>query len=140
MGQMTHGILYGIAIENNTLWFGSDGDSGLVGEFSARYSLDVDATSKRLGITWWKAKARFVPDHEWVDGERRSFIGFWISRGASECGMSGAVQMNRAAVKEKWPREYKNARIRWRRFAEWCASKGVATDKPTPWLLETEVA
>jgi len=140
MGRMTHGILYGIEIKDDSLWSGPDGDSGLVGEFGALYSLEVDATAKRLGITWWNAKAKFVPDREWSDDEHRSFLGFWISRGASEGGMGGVVQMSRGAVKEKWPREYKNARIRWRRFAKWCASKGVVTSKPTLWLLETEVA
>ena len=141
MGQTTHGILYGVWAGSDDRWLGDDGDSGIIGDYRAYRKPDIDAEAKRLGLAPWNIERRFVPDAEWVDDDGGRYIGFWIERGASECGMSGAVQMSRVAVKEKWPREYKNARIRWRRFAKWCeVARRIDIVAPKLWLLETEVA
>lgn len=141
MGQTTHGILYGVWAGSDDRWLGDDGDSGIIGDYKAYCKPDIDSAANRLGLAPWNIERRFVPDAEWVGDDGGRYLGFWIQRGASECGMNGAVQMSRSAVKEKWPREYKNARIRWRRFAKWCEETRCAVvGVPRLWLLETEVA
>lgn len=140
MGQMTYGILYGIAVGDDDAWLGEDGEGGHLGEYKTHRAPDIERAAASTGLAPWNLERRFVPDAEWVDDEGGRFVGFWISRGASACGLSGAVEMSRVGVRTKYPKAYKNARIRWRRFAVWCAATGRTMDKARLWLLETEVA
>ena len=139
MGQMTHGILYGVNAGNGDEWCGDDGDHGILGEYKEHCKARIDAMATRLGRPPWALEHRFVPDTEWNDHERTRFAGFWISRGASGCGMNGAVLMSQRGVCAKHPSGHARALRRWRRFARFCAAQGFEVPKAQIWLVETEV-
>lgn len=143
MGQTTHGILYGVKADNNRepdAYAGEDGDGGLLGDYATHCKPMVAALATRLQKTTWSLQHRFAPDAEWIGSEDARFIGFWISRGASEGGLEGAVLMSTKAVRLKYPKAYRRARRRWRRFAKFCEQRCFPLQRAQLWLVETEVA
>lgn len=143
MGQMTHGILYGVRAEDGcdpSIWVGDDGDGGILGDYATHCKPRIDAIATKQSRSAWAIRGRFVPDTEWSDADGARFVGFWISRGASEGGMDGAVLMSQKAVREQYTKAYRRARRRWCRFIKFCEGRQFAVSRAQLWLVETEVA
>jgi hypothetical protein len=165
MGQMTMGILLGVRAPEGVEMHSDEHEHALLDVWYEACRGDIRAHDARVNA-WVMAKPgrmpyqrtdgceRYIPDSDYDTG----LVGFWVAAGAS--GKNGlpalgawqrpgyiAVPMSAAGAREAFPKAYRNARARWRRFREWCSAhrdlpgaEYLATTSPTLWLAPTEVA
>ena len=151
MGQWTIGLMYGCPLPEGVRWHGDaepSGDGyvwkdGMEDTCRKAFAAEIEAFEKSGKVPrFGRAERRYVPDLETEQGA--NVLGFWVAAGAS--GKAGCPSLNRSVpvaeirTCKAYRRAYKNARIRWRRFARWAATQGIALPKARLWLLETEVA
>ena len=158
MGKMTMGILLGVRVPDGVELCNDGDDSGLLDRWSLACR-DRIVDHNRAVHSWVMSRPGRMPYMRISGAERYvpgwppdvDLIGFWIAAGAS--GLPGLpilgewqspgyipVGFSRAGVREAYPRAYRNARIRWRRFARWAEAQGVTLPRATLWLTPTEVA
>ena len=148
MGQWTTGLLYGCEKPSGVDWYGEEEDSppdyrGVSRACAEAFADEIAALSKSGKLkNYERAEKRFVPD--WETCGDADLLGFWVAAGAS--GKPGCPSLNRAVpvaeirTCKAYRVAYKNARVRWRRFAKWAASQGIVLPKARLYLTETEVA
>ena len=141
MGQMTYALLYGIEHPEGVDLFGEGiGSGGLMREWENACKPQIDAFVARCKRheSRFGARDRYIPDSPYQS--TLPLLGFYVAAGAS--GMTGIPYLEGFAISEVrdlYAKECKNARRRWRRFAKWCASKGITLPKARLYLTETEV-
>ncbi len=145
MGQQCSGILWGIEPPSNVDF---NGDLGIVPyeqcmfqRFMRAMSTDIEATMERLACSRWDVQKRFLPDHNRITDVR--LLGFWVAVGGS--GMDGIPYLDTLplvdiATMKPYACAAKNARVRWRRFANWCMNDGITLPKAQLWMTITETA
>lgn len=152
MGQQSHGILWGVERPKDIDFNGDytaypQSDQCVFPRFKRDKAADIAAVAERLTLRQWDAERRFIPDmtHDESDDEQH-LLGFWVSiggsglRGIPYLGTFPLADLTHGKVKP-YARALKNARIRWRRFASWCATENIVTlPKPQLWLTITETA
>jgi hypothetical protein len=159
------GILWGVRVPDTITLRDDSDNSGVLDRWDYECT-DLIAAHDAETAAWVQAKPgrmpwrrtsgvrRYVPD--WPSDVHMA--GFWIAVGASGEGglptLGGwqspgyiPVAMSPSGVREVFPKAYRNARARWRRFREWAnAHREIAgcdhfaTTAPSLWLLPTEVA
>jgi len=152
MGQMTYGVLLGCAMPEGVTLYDDEYDAqmekrGLINRWQDACAGNIAALKEKLEARGargmlWRAKDCYVPDLEYD----ANLLGFWCAVGAS--GKEGVPSLEEPfALSAKAFREhptyakaYRKARRRWRRFARWAATQGVALPKPKLHLAMTEVA
>lgn len=126
MGQGLHGgIVYGCIMtkEQEHAVFGADYESGVMEAWSREVQPRFEGNRRE--------RDKYIPDTSYETDER--WIGFWVAEidaalvEDNRCAPLGrrALPLSARAVRETFPRAYKNARIRWRRFARFAAAQGV---------------
>lgn len=165
MGQTTMGILWGVCVPTGVVLRDDENDNGTLDHWE-RACADLIEAHDDGEDAWLAAKPgrrprqridgvdRYVPD--WPPDVHMA--GFWVAVGAS--GMGGVpnlmrwhnpghrpVALSLGGVREAYPRGFRNARARWRRFREWASAHReiagcdhFATTLPSLWLVPTEVA
>lgn len=135
MGQQTFAILYGIAQPEDVDFFGENED-GLVPQWRRACAEKIRAYDVRHGP--WSGGGAYVPASPYESAVE--LLGFYVAVGASgEAGIPALEGCALTDVRTEYADSYKAARRRWRRFARWCASKGITLPKARLYLTETEV-
>ena len=150
MGQQSHGILYGVERPKDIDFNGDytdDYQQCVFPRFKRDKAAEIQEAATRLNLRPWDAENRFVPDMTHDEGdEARHLMGFWVAVGGSGkrsipyLGTFPLADLTNGKVKP-YASALRNARVRWRRFAKWCAAENiVALPKPQLWLTITETA
>jgi hypothetical protein len=160
MGQTVIGIMWGVRSPVVVPLVTDEGD-GLFDAWASECDDLVKARDAKVW-TWATAKPgrapyqrvngrdRYVPREVWDAGACGFFVtsldglprlGEWQYPGYAP------VEMTRAGVRAAFPKAYRNARARWRRFRAWCSAhrdlpgaEHFATTAPSLWLVPVEVA
>ncbi len=155
MGQMTIGILFGVAVPGGlVLYDDEDYEKGLLDRWQAANADAITARQEwitarvmsgcgKMPYEFESGDDRIVPDME--SDSRPQLLGFWVCAGAS--GKNGLPNLHYLAVPlaairttEPYARAYRNARRRWWRFVRWARTQGVDLPRPRLWITPTEVA
>lgn len=133
MGLMTHALLYGIEQPEGVDFYGDHG--GLLREWKAKHQERIDRHSARYG--WGRGENAYIPQDPYRSDD--NLLGFLVAVGTGEDGIPALEGCALAEVREVYATSYKRARRRWRRFARWCAGKGITLPRARLYLTETEV-
>lgn len=148
MGQMTHGLLYGVKVPEGLDLHGEDGETydperGLLRRSEKHFKAEIEAYDQANPFVDWRTVRGadlYVPATNYGDVEEY-YVGFWVAVGAS--GHRGVPYLGRFTLKgmdKKYGAEVAAAKERWDRFAAWAKAEGSSMPEAELHLVETEVA
>jgi hypothetical protein len=122
MGQMTHGVLYGVK-QNAPKKLGDDGWYALTDEH------EPESGPTASGVH---------------DEDGNEFLGFWVAVGASGKrdvpSLEASFRLDDIGGTDAYAESLAAAKAAWPAFVKWAETHAVKLREPALWMVETEVA